>query len=482
MTNDLIINQKKKLLLIQAISMEGPGVEQVYPIGLVSVASILNRTGAYDLTLLDLNLSPDPYGELDRVLAEGEFDGIGLSFRNVDPLGNRTTSLVVPLRITMEMIDARVPKETPIFIGGTGFTLFPQRLLEELPRVDAGFCGESEDTLTDFIAAVLKGDKEELSEVPGACFKTDEGYHLSRGLPFDMRDYRIVDRELLDPKPYLEANHYVESLGIESKRGCVFDCAYCAYPSIQGHRMRLRDPKSVVDEIELIRDRYGAERFHFTDPIVNCPPDHLDAICEEMIDRGVILNWSGFFREDTLTEERAKLYRDAGCECFSLSPDGLGDRQLKMLDKRLTSEKILDCARVLSKTGVTSVYHFLVNTPDWDEGTTREAKELIEKLYEIHDSSVGTIVLNLVRIMPGTKIERQALADGTIDESTDLLYPTYYDPPAYRTLRYDLEVFHQRRNIENWIRQSKELEARVEQSQNPGDPTPDKSDEKGAVQ
>lgn len=465
MTQELIVNQKKKLLLIQAISMEGPGVEQVYPIGLVSIATLLNRTGAYDLTLLDLNLSPDPYGELDRVLSEGEYDAIGLSFRNVDPLGNRTTSLVVPLKITLGMIDQRVPKDMPIFIGGTGFTLFPERLLGELPRVTAGFCGEAEDTFTDFVAAVLKGNQEDLKEVPGACFVTDEGVHLSRGLPFNMRDYRVIDRDLLNPKPYLEANHYVESLGIESKRGCAFDCAYCAYPTIQGHRMRLRDPKSVVDEIELIRDRYGAERFHFTDPIVNCPPNHLDAICEEMVRRGVDLKWSGFFREDTLTEERAALYRDAGCECFSLSPDGLGDRQLKMLDKHLTSEDILKCARILSKTGVTSVYHFLVNTPGWDEGTTREAKELIENLYEIHDSSVGTIVLNLVRIMPGTKIEHQALADGTIDESTDLLYPTYYDPPAYRTLRYELEVFHQSRNIENWLSQSKALEAQAEDNE-----------------
>lgn len=451
MTQETTFTHRKKLLLLQAISMEGPGVEQVYPIGLVSIASRLKRTGLYDLTLLDLNTSPDPYGELDRTLSRERFDAVGLSFRNVDPLGNRTTSLVVPLKITLGMIDARLPRSTPVFIGGTGFTLFPERLLLELPRVDAGFCGEAEESITDFVAALLSGGREKLMRVPGACLRTEDGIHLSRGVPFDMRAYEVIDRDLLDPAPYLEANHYVESLGIEAKRGCAFDCAYCAYPAIQGHRMRLRDPKSVVDEICLIRERYGAERFHFTDPIVNCPPDHLDAICEEMIRRGLELKWSGFFREDTITEARAALYRDAGCECFSLSPDGFGERQLERLGKHLTGEDILRCAAILAGTGVTCVYHFLVNTPGWDNQTTREAKEMIRKLYEIHDSSVGTIVLNLVRIMPGTGIERQALVDGTMDGGTDLLYPTYYDPPAFRTLRYELEVFHQRRNIENWL-------------------------------
>ncbi len=59
-------------------------------------------------------------------------------------------------------------------------------------------------------------------------------------------------------------------------------------------------------------------------------------------------------------------------------------------------------------------------------------------------------MLNLVRIMPDTKIAKLALESGEITPDTDLLYPVYHDPAAYRTLRYELEVYHQQKNIAMW--------------------------------
>ena len=135
--------------------------------------------------------------------------------------------------------------------------------------------------------------------------------------------------------------------------------------------MRLRDPLAVVDEIEYLKEKYGVTRIHLTDSIVNVPPNHLDTICEELLRRDLGIHWSGFFREDTLTRENTKLYAESGCESFSLSPDGLCQKHLDMLDKHLTVDQILEAAHVLADTGVIAVYHFLVNVP----GETRETIE-----------------------------------------------------------------------------------------------------------
>lgn len=443
------MKRQKEILLIQAISMEGPGIEVVYPIGLVTVGTYLNKSESLRASLLDLNMEEDPYAALEGRLFDRDWDGIGLSFRNVDPLGNRTTSLVVPLKITARFIRRRKP-DTPLFIGGTGFSLFPERLMEEIPEIDFGFIGESEGNIVSFVERAIRKDPL-IRQIPGAVFR-EGGKILSNGRApgFDMEKYEIVDRSLLDPKRYLEKNHYVESIGIEGKRGCIYSCAYCSYPALQGSRMRLRPVGDILDELEMIRDVYGAERFHFTDPIVNFPPEHLDAVCEGMIARGIDLKWSGFFREDAITQERADLYQRAGCECFSLSPDGLSENALGVLGKRLSTDEILRCASILSKTGVVSVYHFLVNTPGMKEEEIDEARALIEKIYDLHRDTIGTVVLNLIRILPGTAVETMALEDGTIDPDTDLLYPTYYDPQKNRTMRFELEAEHQYRNIEAW--------------------------------
>ncbi|MGL6292055.1 MAG: B12 lower ligand biosynthesis radical SAM protein BzaD, partial [Eubacterium aggregans] len=116
-------------------------------------------------------------------------------------------------------------------------------------------------------------------------------------------------------------------------------------------------------------------------------------------------------------------------ECFSLSPDGLCQKHLDMLDKHLRVEDILHTARVLSEVGITTVYHFLVNVTGED---------------------AQTIVLNLIRIMPNTKVELLARESGEFDDNTDLLYPVYYDPAAHRTLHYALEIYHQKQNVAMW--------------------------------
>ncbi|HAZ06335.1 MAG TPA: B12 lower ligand biosynthesis radical SAM protein BzaD, partial [Acetobacterium sp.] len=62
----------------------------------------------------------------------------------------------------------------------------------------------------------------------------------------------------------------------------------------------------------------------------------------------------------------------------------------------------------------------------------------------------GTIVLNNIRILPGTRVEQQALEHGVITPETDLLYPTYYNPAPYDRARYELEIYHTKKNIFMW--------------------------------
>ncbi len=102
--------------------------------------------------------------------------------------------------------------------------------------------------------------------------------------------------------------------------------------------------------------------------------------------------------------------------------------------------------------GITTVYHFLVNTPGDTWKTVDEGKALIDQIYDIHAASktIGTIVLNLIRIMPNTKVEKLALENGVITPKTDLLFPTYYNPDPFKTVRYDLEIYHNKRNIFMW--------------------------------
>lgn len=436
-----------KILFIQALSMEGIDIERVYPIGIVVLASQVERCTDHTLALFDMNMALDPYGDLRQQLDSDKPDVVCLSLRNIDPLGNKTSSLIPSFAVTLAVIKRYAPK-TRILVGGTGFSLFPERLMNEYPEIDFGVTGEAEN-----IIVPLLNNLNDPPRLPGLCYREKEAVIIVPPVgDYDMRDYIMPNRDLLDPRPYLTVNKYVESIGVETKRGCCFCCGYCSYPLLQGTKMRCRTPEAVVDEIQFLYETYGVTRIHFTDSVVNIPVDHLDSICAEIIRRGLSINWSGFFRENLLTEENVALYAQSGCECFSLSPDGLSQTALDALDKNMKVQDILDTAQVLAASGVVTVYHFLVNTPGDTAATQQEAKELIDAIYKIHHASktLGTIVLNNIRILPGTRVEQQALEHGVITPETDLLYPTYYNPAPYDRARYELEIYHTKKNIFMW--------------------------------
>jgi hypothetical protein len=63
---------------------------------------------------------------------------------------------------------------------------------------------------------------------------------------------------------------------------------------------------------------------------------------------------------------------------------------------------------------------------------------------------LGTIILNNIRILPGTPLEKIAGEAGVIKSETDLLYPAYYNPGPFDSFRYRLEALHLCRNVFMW--------------------------------
>ncbi|HEY8911677.1 MAG TPA: B12 lower ligand biosynthesis radical SAM protein BzaD [Desulfosporosinus sp.] len=432
-----------RVLMIQTPSAEGMYQERVYPIGIVLLASCLQGHG-HEVTILDMNLELDSFGALKEKLLTFQPEAVGLSLSNIDPMGTDTSSFISSFIVTVHLIAAVLPQAW-LIAGGTGFSLFPLRLMQEIPDLDYGIIGEAEVSFPALLRTI-----DNPAHLPGLCWRVGMRVKVTPpATTFDMVKYVQVDRRLLDLELYKRINHSVPTIGIEAKRGCALCCAYCVYPQLQGARWRCRPTKDVVDEIEILHKDYGIERFHFTDPVLNVPHGHLEGICEEILRRKLKVRWDGFMREDHINEHNAALFERAGCECFSFSPDGLCQDSLDVLCKNLSETEILKAASIVAQTEVPSVYHFMVNVPGETKETSKQGMRFIEQLYELHSQkkNLGTIVLNNIRILPGTRIERMARAQRIINAETDLLCPTYYNPRPFNTLKYKLETLQQCKNV-----------------------------------
>lgn len=434
-----------RILFVQAISTEATATEMVYPIGLVTLASMIKEE--YEVEILDLNVEEDPYKALKEKLMNFDPSVTFISLRNIDPLGNKMTSLIPQFGVAVKMLAALKP-EIKIIAGGTGFSLFPKRIMEMFPEISFGIIGEGENSILQLLHHL-----ENPIDVKGLCYRKSGMVHMnepSKDFRMDV-DYVVPDRDLVDVFKY-QRNTYVQSIGVETKRGCPYSCSYCVYPNLQGKKLRCRDPKEVVDEVELLNKKYGIKRVHFTDPVVNIPAGHMESICQLLINRDVNIKWSGFFREDMLNEYNADLFVQSGCECFSFSPDGLTDKAMDVLEKNMTVDDVKKAVKIAAKTEIVSVYHFMINIPGENEETLKEGEALLNWIYDehSHNRNLGTIVLNNIRIYPNTPICDIAIENGVVQKSTNLLYPTYYNPEPYSSLRYELEAKHLCRNVFMW--------------------------------
>lgn len=423
------------VLLVQLPTSHMGAREIVYPIGLARLSSLVPDT--MNKCCLDMNIKSDPWKELKTHLETFRPDTVLLSFRNIDPLAGIQASYLPSLETAAKLIRSIIPS-CRIAAGGPAFSLFGKRIMEMIKEIDFGVVGDGEPLLPALLSPSGKADK-----LPGLLFRDKDGSVLenSRSAPMNLCELPPADVRHFCPTAYIKGNKYVAAIGIEGKRGCDLNCAYCVYPALGGFKTRLRPPKEIVDEIAFFHDEYQVDLFHFTDSVVNRPSDHFEAVCEELIQRKLNISWAGFFREDTFTEKTADLCQKSGLVACYFSADALNEKGLQVLKKRMTKEDVIRASHITRKSGILSMHHFLVNLPFETPADIQESKETMQEILDIYSgcSHLGAVIFNNIRLYPEATLTRRLVRENLIPEDADFLYPVYYNPPETAHVRFELE-------------------------------------------
>ncbi len=424
-----------KLLLVQVPTSHLGAGEKVYPLGLSRLSSTVPDT--IEKRVLDMNICSDPWQALHHSLMDEIPNVVALSFRNLDPLAGHQASYLSSLKTAACMVKTVVPG-VRLLAGGPAFSLFARRLMEEVPYIDVGLKGEGE-----LIFPSLLGPDPDYGRIPGILWR-DRGQVVvnSPGVRIDMDLIPPMDLDAFPPGNYTRGNAYVAAMGIEGKRGCDLWCSYCLYPFLGGTAMRLRSPVKIVDEMEQLNKESSIGLFHFTDGVLNRPADHFEALCRELIRRKLDISWTGFFREDSLTAENLDLAQRAGLVAVYFSGDALTDHGLKLLNKKMTRQDILNASRLTADKKLLTMCHFLVNLPGETKEDVIEARNMLDELLNIHGDAgnLGAVIFNHIRLYPGAPITRKLIRDGLLDPETDLLYPVYHNPVHGSHLLHEFEA------------------------------------------
>jgi len=382
---------------------------------------------------------------LARKLSEFKPDVAGLSIRNIDTTQRFDIFYYFEtVRPTARLIRETVPGIV-LLAGGAGFSMFAEKIMERVPEFDFGVYLEGEESVPDLLAHL-----DAPGRVKGIFARRENGvpfFSGPRDLPdFDRLPMPVRDRPVMDIRPYLAGSG--ANIGVQTKRGCMLECAYCSYPFLTGRKIRLRDPRKVVDEIEYLL-ALGVQKFAFVDNIFNLPVSHAEGICREIIRRKLCVEWSGWFEIKNTSRDLMVLARDAGCRHFGFSPDACTNGTLSALRKGITDRDLAENLRaVRSVKGIRAAYGFFVMVPGMTIGSLLKTLFLVVKIPVLLFGRGGAVFLRWIRIEPHTEIHNIALREGLLDGDTDLLPESesgierlFYTRHSYRFVEVLLLLF-----------------------------------------
>lgn len=401
---------------------------RAWPLGAACVATATLEAG-HKVILLDLMRADNPKTEIRETIEDFRPEIIAVSIRNVDDQNMEDPKFF--LNDVKELISlCRTLTNAPIVLGGAGYSIYPESLLEFL-AADMGIQGEGEASFPALLARLEK--KESLSGVPG-LFLPGVGLSGSRSFEKDLDKLPFPDARFM-PDYVSKGEDFW--LPVQTRRGCPMHCSYCSTATIEGGILRKRSPEAVVQWLaEWVK--LGVRQYYFVDNTFNLPRSYAKTLCRQLIAARLDIAWRAIIYPVHVDEELAELMAEAGCKDVSVGFESGSELILHGMNKRFRPKDVRLVCETLRKHGIRQMGFLMLGGP----GETKESA--LESLQFADSLNLDSMNLTVgIRIYPYTSLAKTAVDDGLVQDSDDLLTPRFYIVPGLE--KWLLET------VDNWM-------------------------------
>ena len=362
------------------------------PAGLLSLDAVLRRAG-HQVTLA--NLSGFGWERVRKLLKRLRPEVVGIS--------QFTHNRMESLRL------AGLVKELDpgcfVVLGGPHATHAWQELLANHQALDAVVLGEGEATLVELLETLVA--RRDIAGVAGIACR--EGESVVASLP----RAPIADLDSL-PVPGGQTG---ESIGVDyrrqlefviTSRGCPASCLFCSSPLFWGRGVRFRSPASVVEEIRLLKERYGLIYFSFRDDTFTADRERVLEICRLLQEQQLHIMWNCQSRVTAVDREMLVAMKRAGCECIQFGVESGSPGMLKALGKRILPDDVERAAAAVRRAGINLSVYLITGIPGEGEADLQQTVRLIDSIRP-QDGQVSPLVY-----YPGTQLFARAVRSDAV--------------------------------------------------------------------
>ncbi|MDP3732095.1 MAG: radical SAM protein, partial [Candidatus Omnitrophota bacterium] len=323
-------------------------------------------------------------------------------------------------------------KDIQTIVGGIHSTVLPERTLEEFPGFDMAVFGEGELTLLEVCESLIHG--KGFKGIEGLAYR-ENGRIIKNGprgfiddldrLPHPARSLLKFDlyQQPISPGLSQEASHY--STGVFTSRGCPFSCTFCAAHNSTGKKVRERSFKNIESEISQLFE-YKINHIYFFDSTFMIKVERVKEIGKILKKYNMTWNCEG--RVDLVTPSLLEDMKRNGCIKISFGVESGSERILKLINKKITREQIINAFQWSHDAGiVTSALFILGSHPS----ETLEEVELSYKLAK--EVKTKYPVYSIITPYPGTEVYSIMKEKNLIETEDWDNFATHNRRPSWRT-------------------------------------------------
>lgn len=376
---------------------------KMMPSGLAYLASVVRETGV-KVKILDQYAEGLSLDQISELIENFSPDLIGY--------GATTPNYYAAINLLREM--RRRHPEIKTVMGGHHPSIFPDEVLKN-KEVDFVIRDEGEYALLSLCQNIESGSGN-YPNIQGLSYKTADGQicHNEKLLPVDVNTLPLPAYDLLPISLYGSPayTHFASPvIQMIASRGCPFSCSYCINSELNiAAKYRRRNIDSVVSEMEMLNERYGAKQIQFWDPIFPLGDKHAIEFCEEVINRGLHKKvvWNSTTRAEILSEEAISLMAKAGCRGLGFGIESGVKELLQSVGKKQELENIRRTCTIARKHGIVVAGAFIIGFPDETKAMTQMTIDYAKSL-DIHYAQFSIMVP-----YPGTPLYREVKQRGEL--------------------------------------------------------------------
>lgn len=316
----LMVTPPSRLEVYQELSKVHAAIEPPVWSGLI--AEYLRRRG-YEVAMLDAEADGLTHEETAQRIAQEDPRLIVFMVYGQQPSAS-TQCMPAGGRTALRVHELT---DRPSVVVGTHASALPDRTLREEPYT---FVCQGEGPLT--VLGLIRHLKEgvPLSEVQGLAYWDAGDVRLNGFGPLihDL-DAELPGQawDLLDMSKYRPHNWHTILGGhadggyasVQTSLGCPFRCSFCCINAPFGKAgIRFWDPETIIRQIDELVSQYNVKTIKIPDELFVLNKEHVNGICDRLIERNYDLNFWAYSRIDTLRPEFIEKLEKAGIQWLGI--------------------------------------------------------------------------------------------------------------------------------------------------------------------